>query len=88
VKATWGFHNDIGFNPIGRFFGLMMDGMLGPDYEDGLARLKKVAEAVPPPPPPAPPEPAAPAEGEAPAENEAKAEGEAKPAPAEAPAKK
>ena len=33
-----------------------MDGMIGKDFEDGLAGLKKVAEAKKPPPaPPAPP---------------------------------
>jgi hypothetical protein len=50
TKVTWGLDTDLGFNPIGRYFGMMMDGMVGPDYEKGLARLKAVAEAPPPPP--------------------------------------
>lgn len=42
--VTWSFDCDMGMNPIGRFFGGLMDGMLGPDYEKGLAKLKEVAE--------------------------------------------
>ena len=42
-----------------------MDKMIGPDFEDGLAGLKRVAEArkaaAPPPPPPVPVAEAAPA---------------------------
>jgi hypothetical protein len=29
---------------MGKFFGMFMDGMLGPQYEDGLKNLKMVAE--------------------------------------------
>ena len=47
TKFTWTFDGDMGGGPIGRWFGLMMDGMLGPDYEEGLAKLKKLAEAGP-----------------------------------------
>ncbi len=47
TNVTWGFDSDLGFNPIARYFGMMMDGMIGPDYEKGLARLKAVAEAPP-----------------------------------------
>lgn len=49
TKVTWSLDTDLGFNPIARYFGMMMDGMVGPDYEKGLARLKAVAEAPPPP---------------------------------------
>jgi uncharacterized protein YndB with AHSA1/START domain len=44
TKITWGFDSDMGMNPIGRWFGLMMDGMIGGDYEKGLANLKSVVE--------------------------------------------
>jgi len=47
TKFTWTFDGDMGSSPIGGWFGLMMDGMLGPDYEKGLAKLKKLAEAGP-----------------------------------------
>lgn len=43
-KVTWGFDSDMGMNPIGRWFGLFMDGMIGGDYEKGLAKLKGIAE--------------------------------------------
>ena len=46
TKVTWGLDTDLGFNPIARYFGMMMDGMVGPDYEKGLARLKAVAESA------------------------------------------
>lgn len=48
TKVTWGFDSDLGFNPIARYFGMMADGVVGPDYEAGLARLKTIAEAPPP----------------------------------------
>jgi len=38
---------DLGAGPIRRYFGLFMDGMIGPDYERGLGRLKTLAEAPP-----------------------------------------
>jgi hypothetical protein len=44
TKVKWTFDGDMGMNPIGRIMGTMMDGMLGPDYEKGLAKLKEVSE--------------------------------------------
>ena len=65
-RVTWGFETDLGMNPVSRYFGLAMEGMIAPDYERGLAKLKEVAEAeaaaaavVPEPEPE--PEPMAPA---------------------------
>ena len=34
-----------GWDLLGRIFGLMMDAMVGPDYEAGLENLKQLAEA-------------------------------------------
>ncbi len=48
TRATWGYDSDLGLNPLARYFGMMADGAVGPDYEKGLARLKAVAEATPP----------------------------------------
>lgn len=46
TRVTWGF--DSTFDKISqRYFGLLMDRMLGPQYEDGLAALKTQAEALP-----------------------------------------
>ncbi|WP_179957493.1 SRPBCC family protein [Exilibacterium tricleocarpae] len=44
TRVTWGFDTDFKGNIIGRYFGLMFDGMLGPDYENGLARLQALLE--------------------------------------------
>ncbi len=44
TKLTWGFDVDFGKNIVGRYFGLMMDGMLGPYYEKGLQKLKQKLE--------------------------------------------
>lgn len=44
VKVTWTMDSDMGLNPIGRWFGLFMDKMVGPDFENGLANLEKVAK--------------------------------------------
>jgi effector-binding domain-containing protein/uncharacterized protein YndB with AHSA1/START domain len=47
TKLTWTFDTDLGGSPIARYFGLMMEGMLAPDYEKGLANLKTLAEKLP-----------------------------------------
>ena len=44
TKVTWGFDADMGYNLPGRYFGLMFEKWLGPDYEKGLASLKSLAE--------------------------------------------
>jgi len=58
TEVTWAFDTDFGMNLVGRYFGLMFDGMIGPDYEAGLAKLKRTVESQPvPAPEPAPTEP-------------------------------
>jgi effector-binding domain-containing protein len=47
VKVVWGFDTDFGMNLMGRYFGLMFDKMVGPDFEQGLGSLKTLAEALP-----------------------------------------
>ena len=37
----------MGKNPLFHWLALFADGMVGPDFEAGLARLKQVAERVP-----------------------------------------
>ncbi len=44
TKITWGFSTDLGNNPFMRWMGLMFDGWIGKDYEQGLASLKELAE--------------------------------------------
>lgn len=48
--VTWAFAGHAG-TLAERYFGLMMDAWVGPDFERGLSRLKLVAEAQPFPPP-------------------------------------
>jgi uncharacterized protein YndB with AHSA1/START domain len=47
TKLTWTYDGDMeGFY---KFFGLMMDTMLGPSYEQGLQSMKEMVEAMPAP---------------------------------------
>jgi len=45
--VTWGLDVGAGGKLIGRYFNLLMDHMVGPDYEKGLARLKTLVESFP-----------------------------------------
>ncbi len=45
VKVTWTMNGDVGGDLIGRYFTMMMDKWVGPPFEQGLAKLKAVAEA-------------------------------------------
>jgi uncharacterized protein YndB with AHSA1/START domain len=45
VRVSWTNEGDMGSNPVNRWFGLFMDRLVGPDFEAGLANLKRLAEA-------------------------------------------
>ena len=45
TRVSWRFVTDFGFDLVGRYFGLWMDRLVGPDYEQGLENLKRLAEA-------------------------------------------
>lgn len=45
TQVTWGLSGTAS-GPLGGYFAKMMDGWVGPDYEDGLRRLKKVVEGT------------------------------------------
>jgi uncharacterized protein YndB with AHSA1/START domain len=45
--VTWTNEGDMGSNPINRYFGLMMDRLVGPDFEGGLKNLQALAERKP-----------------------------------------
>lgn len=47
TSVTWTFEQDFGLNIFGRYFGLLLDGIVGEDYEAGLAGLKTMAESLP-----------------------------------------
>jgi hypothetical protein len=44
TRVTWALDASFGANPVARVFGLFMDRMLGPTYEQGLAALADVAK--------------------------------------------
>ena len=46
MKVTWKFYGDIGSDIFGRYFNLLLDPMMGPLFETGLADLKDVAEQM------------------------------------------
>lgn len=47
VKVTMGMKGDMGGNPYTKYFGLMMDGAMGGEFEKGLKDLKMVVEKRP-----------------------------------------
>jgi len=42
--VVWEMNGDMKWNLVGRFFNLLMDPLVGPMFDDGLARLKMLAE--------------------------------------------
>ena len=48
TRVTWTLDTDFSGSLLGRYFGLALDRMVGPDYEQGLAQLKAVAESTAP----------------------------------------
>ena len=47
TQAPLALDGQLLFNVIGRYMGLFMDKMVGPDYETGLAKLKTLIESFP-----------------------------------------
>ncbi len=47
TKVTWSLDAELSNNPLSRWMGLLFDGLIGPDYEEGLARLKTKVEGGP-----------------------------------------
>lgn len=43
TEVTWSMDMDLGMNPVFRVMGLFMDGMIGPNFELGLANIAEVA---------------------------------------------
>jgi uncharacterized membrane protein len=46
TKVTWSLDTSLPANPIARWMGLFFDRFIGPDYEEGLARLKAAVEGT------------------------------------------
>lgn len=47
TQVTWALDSEHGNNLVSRWFGLLLDSMVGKDYERGLAKLKTVMEQEP-----------------------------------------
>lgn len=47
TTVNWGFEHDYGLNIIGRYFGLMVTGVIRRDYQNGLENLKELAQSLP-----------------------------------------
>ncbi len=47
TEVTWGFDSEFGFDLFSRYFGLMAEHWIGPDYEQGLKNLKAMVESSP-----------------------------------------
>ena len=47
TEVVWSFNMDFGFSLVDRYFGLIIGGAIGEDYEEGLASLKSLAEGLP-----------------------------------------
>jgi uncharacterized protein YndB with AHSA1/START domain len=44
TRVTWTNRGDVGRNPLKRYLALSMDRLVGPDFERGLANLKRLSE--------------------------------------------
>jgi uncharacterized protein YndB with AHSA1/START domain len=44
TKVSWSNEGDMGGNPLMHYMALMMEKMVGPDFESGLKNLKTIAE--------------------------------------------
>lgn len=44
TRVTWTMNGDMGSNPMFRWIALFADSMVGKDFEEGLANLKRLAE--------------------------------------------
>ena len=47
TRVLWGFEHDYGLNVVGRYFGLMVTGVIRRDYEKHLGGLRVLAESLP-----------------------------------------
>lgn len=47
TTVLWSFDASFGMNLVGRYAGLMLDSIIGGDYESGLRNLKSMAERLP-----------------------------------------
>jgi uncharacterized protein YndB with AHSA1/START domain len=48
TRIVWSMDSDFSNDFVGRYFAPFLDRMVGPDYERGLAQLKRLVEVTPP----------------------------------------
>lgn len=48
TNMVWRFERDFGLNVFARYFGLLLDGIIGPVYESDIDRLSRMAQSLPP----------------------------------------
>ena len=48
TRIVWSMDSDFSDDFVGRYFAPFLDRMVGPDYERGLAQLKRLVEVTPP----------------------------------------
>lgn len=46
TRVRWTMRADMGRGPVGRWFGVFLPGMVGKDFDAGLAGLKRLAEGT------------------------------------------
>jgi effector-binding domain-containing protein len=46
VELTWTFSSDMGKNPIGRWMGMLMKGVIAKSYDEGLANIDSVCQQL------------------------------------------
>jgi hypothetical protein len=44
TRIIWKDEGDLGMNPMNRWFGLFMEGLIGPDFEKSLSNLQRIVE--------------------------------------------
>jgi effector-binding domain-containing protein len=47
TRVTWGFAHDHGLNLVGRYFALLLSGVVKREFENGIAALQELAESLP-----------------------------------------
>ncbi|RTQ48550.1 hypothetical protein EJV47_16390 [Hymenobacter gummosus] len=47
TRISWVMESDMGYNPLSRYMGLLMDHFVGSDFEKGLRNLQEVAGDAP-----------------------------------------
>ena len=47
TRVTWGFAHDHGLNLVGRYFAVLLSGVVKREYDSGISALKDLAESLP-----------------------------------------